>query len=354
MIMNPSHLARIPAATPSSISCAFAFAFALGSLLVCAPKVYAQSNAGTTAAAFLEIPAGARSIAMGEAYVSMADDASAMYWNPAGITRFTLNQAAFETTEWFAGTRLTYTAAAVHVGKSTIGASVYMFDGGLMDVTTLTYPDGTGEEFSVQDISLGLTYARALTESFALGITAKMVQSRIWRMRANSVALDLGFQYDMPVEGLRMGFSIRNFGNEMSLSGDNSFVRVDLDPQNAGNNDGIPGNLLLKSWDLPLIFRLGMDYALVRTLDHSVRIAADAVYPNNNANYVNAGAEYGFRNVLFLRAGMSHVFLSETYGLGRLRAGVGLRVADRIGVDYAYSERGELGGVNTISVSVLF
>lgn len=327
---------------------------AAAALLSAAPRLAAQSNAGTTAAAFLEIPAGARSIAMGEAYVSLADDASSMYWNPAGITRFRVNEAAFETTEWFAGTRLTYTAAAVKVRGSYLGASVYMFDGGLMDVTTLTYPEGTGEEFSVQDIALGLTYARALTESFSLGVTAKMVQSRIWRMRASSLALDLGFQYAMPLEGLRMGFSIRNFGSEMRLSGDNTFVRVDLDPQNAGNNDGIPGDLLLKSWDLPLIFRLGMDYTVLQTLDHRLVVAADAVYPNNNANYVNAGAEYGFRKVLFLRAGMSHLFLTDTYGLGRLRAGVGLRVADRIGVDYAYSERGELGGVNTIAVSVLF
>ena len=44
-----------------------------------------QTNVGTTSASFLEIGAGARSLAMGGAYVSLANDVSALYWNPAGI-----------------------------------------------------------------------------------------------------------------------------------------------------------------------------------------------------------------------------------------------------------------------------
>ena len=51
---------------------------------------YSQNNVATTSAAFLEIGPGARSIGMGSAYVSVADDASSIYWNPAGIA--SLNQ----------------------------------------------------------------------------------------------------------------------------------------------------------------------------------------------------------------------------------------------------------------------
>ena len=47
--------------------------------------ISAQTNVGTTSASFLEIGAGARSLAMGGAYVSLANDVSALYWNPAGI-----------------------------------------------------------------------------------------------------------------------------------------------------------------------------------------------------------------------------------------------------------------------------
>ena len=46
---------------------------------------YSQNNVATTSAAFLEIGPGARSLGMGSAYVSVANDASSLYWNPAGI-----------------------------------------------------------------------------------------------------------------------------------------------------------------------------------------------------------------------------------------------------------------------------
>jgi hypothetical protein len=329
-----------------------AFAFVWAALT--SESSMAQTQVGTTAASFIEIPAGVRSIGMGEAYVSVADETSALYWNPAGMTGMRSNQAVFETTDWFADTRLSYTGAIVKIGEHHLGANIYLFDGGTMDVTTLTYPDGTGEEFTVQDASLGLSYARRLTDDFSVGLTVKMIQSRIWRMRASSTAIDMGFQYDTPFKGLKLGFSITNFGSEMKLSGDNTFTRVDLDPQNAGNNDGIPADLLVKSWDLPLIFRLGVNQAIVDGLDHRWIVAADAVYPNNNTNYLNLGTEYIFRNVLSLRAGYSHLFLQDDYGLGHLRAGIGISVLDQIRVDYAYSDRGELGGISSIGVSLTF
>lgn len=341
---------------PTTIKAPFAPALALVPLLALGAlgQVQAQSQSGTTAVSFLEIPAGARSIGLGEAYVSLANDLSALYWNPAGITQMESNQASFETTDWFIDTRLHFSGAVIRSGDSYFGASVYMFDGGLMDVRTLTYPEGTGEEFSVMDISLGFSYARSLTENFSLGGTVKMVQSRIWRMRATSPALDLGFRYQTPLDRVQLGFAISNFGSEMRLSGDNTFTRVDLDPQNAGNNDGIPASLLTKSWDLPLIFRIGFNWIAVQTMDLNVLVAADAVYPNNNENYVNIGAEATYRRIISLRGGYSHLFLNDAFGLGHLRWGVGLTAVENVSIQYAFSERGDLGGVNTIGATIHF
>ncbi len=314
----------------------------------------AQSQVGTTASAFLEIPAGARSIGMGESHVSVADDIMSIYWNPAGITSIEGNEATFQNTEWFVDTKLYYAAAAFQFDNKVIGGFVYMFDGGNMDVRTVTFPEGTGESFSVYDISLGLTYAQRLTQSLSVGGNLKYVQNRIWRMSAGTVAMDLGFHYKMPVEGLKLGFSISNFGGEMKMEGDNSYVPVDLDPQTSGNNDGIPANLRMSSWDLPLIFRIGTNYRLFQSIDHSLVISADAIYPNNNDPHINAGAEYGFKDLFFLRGGYSHLFVTQNYAQGNLRFGGGVAVADRIGVDYAYSDRGELGSIHSIGVVLKF
>ena len=318
-------------------------------------QVHAQSQVGTTAASFLEIPVGARGTAMGQAYVSTANEVSALYWNPAGITNLETNQATFHYTDWFVDTRLNYAAAVIKINNMYIGGQLYMFDGGQMDVTTVLYPDGTGEEYSVSDISLGLSYGQKLTNTFSIGGSVKFLRSSIWRMDASTLALDLGFQYQTPLENLDMGFSISNFGGEMKMEGDNTARRIDLDPNASGNNDALLAHLKLKSWDLPLIFRIGLNYEFLANMaDHSFIVSSDAVYPNSNNNYINVGGEYGFQDLVFLRGGYSYLFLDDDYGTGHIRFGFGVKVADRIIADYSFSDRSTLGGVHMIGASVNF
>ena len=72
--------------------------------IVITTQVFAQtyvadvSKKGTTAATFLSIPQGARAMGMGGAYVSVANDPSAMYWNPAGLTKVSGIGAYFDHT----------------------------------------------------------------------------------------------------------------------------------------------------------------------------------------------------------------------------------------------------------------
>lgn len=327
----------------------------LAVLAAAAAPAQAQTKVGTTAAAFLEIGVGARNIALGEAAVSVADDVTALYWNPAGLSRLRGGEVTFQYTDWFAGSRLQYAAGAVALGSAgTVGVQLYVMDSGEMDVTTIEFEDGTGETFRVQDLALGLSYARALTDNFALGGTAKLVRSSVWRMTATALALDLGVQYDMPVDHLRMGFSIANFGSEMELTGDNTVVRVDLDPTTSGDNDGILANLDTRAWDLPLLFRIGLAYDVLRTRSTSLTLTSDALYPNNNQQYVNVGGEFGFMDLFFARAGYSNLFLDDATGQGHLRLGFGVKLADRVRADYAFADRGDLGGISTFGAAVRF
>jgi hypothetical protein len=315
--------------------------------------VNGQSKVGTTAGGFLEIGVGARGVGMGETIVAATNDVTSLYWNPAGITGIKGSEATFTHTSWIAGTTLNYAAIALEVPNiAHIGAQVYIFDSGEMEVTDIIFPDGTGENFKVQDIMIGLTAARQLTERFSIGGSVKYIQSTIWRMSASTIGLDLGMQYDTPLKNLRLGFNISNFGGEMQLFGDNTARRVDLDPSSSGTNDGLLANLAVRSWDLPLTFRLGFGYDVFRTQTHALLIVADALYPNNNDAYMNAGIEYAFNNLLFLRGGMSQIFLEDVEG--QLRAGFGLNIMNRIRADYAWSDRGLLGSTNMVGISVAF
>jgi long-subunit fatty acid transport protein len=318
-----------------------------------APSV-AQNNLGTTAVPFLEIGVGARGVGMGEAQVSSVNDVSALYWNPAAITKLGKSEVSFQHTDWFIDTQLNYAAAVFKMGYSYLGVHFYQFNGGRMQVTDLMFPEGIGEDFTVRDMSLGLSYAQSLTTNFSFGGTVKYIESMIWRTKASTIGLDLGFHYKTPFKNLNLGFAITNFGMEMQMMGDNLANRIDLDPNANGNNDGILSMLATRSWDLPLIFRIGLDYTLLSDRIHNLMLAADAVYPNNNQNYINAGMEYAFRNMVFFRAGYSNAFMADDEGLGHLRMGFGVFISNQIKVDYAFSERGILGNVNMIGASVAF
>lgn len=89
-------------------------------------SLYAQSQVGNTASSFLEIPVGARSIGMGEAYVAAVNDVSALYWNPAGVTRIDQNQVTFQNTDWFVDTRLYYAASVFKLNDVYLGISINM------------------------------------------------------------------------------------------------------------------------------------------------------------------------------------------------------------------------------------
>lgn len=329
----------------------------LGALLLAGSgsMANAQSRVGTTAGAFLGIGVGARYTAMGEAAVATADDAGALFWNPAGIVHVQGREASFQHTEWVAGTTLDYAAGVIQMGSAgAIGAHVYVFGSGEMDVTTVEFEDGTGETFRVQDVSLGLSYARRLTDAFDIGGTVKYVGSTVFRTNASAVAADIGARYQTPFDNLTLGFGIFNFGSEMRLSGDNTAIRTDLDPNTAGDNDGILASLATQSWDLPLLFRLGVAYDALRSDAIDVRVASDAYFPNDNNQYLNLGAEVTLMDTVYLRGGLSNLLLADTYGQGMMRLGAGVNIARVARVDYGFADRGDLGAVHTFGASVQF
>src|SRR4030066_1696025 len=93
-------------------------------------------KAGTSAAKFLSIGVGPRANAMGGAFTSLANDASAMYWNPAGIALIDQYQAIFTYTKLFADINLNYFGIVIPADEfGSFGVSVTALNYGEMDVT---------------------------------------------------------------------------------------------------------------------------------------------------------------------------------------------------------------------------
>ncbi len=315
------------------------------------------SKRGTTAASFLTVGQGARAAGMGSAFVAIADDASAMYWNVAGIARLENRNFMVDHTQWFAGLNYNYLAGTMSLGSfGTLGLSFIASDYGEMDVTSIIEPEGTGETFAVSDVAFSVAWAINLTDNFSIGFNPKVIYQGIWKMSGYAFGIDMGVLYDTPFEGITLGMSITNFGSKMGLDGQSAIILYDPDEESTGNNDRIPAQLETELWDLPLWFRVGISYKAIDTPMHKLRLAVDAAHPNNDYESVNVGGEYTFSDIFSIRGGYKSLFLENSEESFTVGAGFKQRFLGNVSVqfDYSYADFGRLGDTQKFSMVVKF
>lgn len=324
------------------------------------PEAGAQnvSRAGTTAAPFLEIGVGPRAAALGGAFTATADDATALYWNPAGLAQMGAGEVVSAHSEWLTDVSHDYLGVAVPFGGGVVGASVTLLGVPEMLVRTELNQEGTGETFDAADLALGVSYGRQITDRFSLGGSVKYIEQRIWHSTATAVAVDLGtrFQTDF-FGGLTIGAAISNFGTDLQLDGRDLRTFVDPDPTQDGTNGEVPADYALDTWSLPLDFKIGVVSRPVQSRMNQLTVSVDALHPSSNYESVNVGAEYGFRERVFFRGGFQGLFLPEREG--GLALGLGVRqplpYPDGMAkLDYAFRDGGRLGRVHTVGLSLTF
>ena len=315
------------------------------------------SNVATTAASFLDIGIGARSLSMGGAFVAIADDPTALYWNPAGIVSIERPMAHFYHSPWIADVQFNHSAVVVPLDRSSsFGFFITSVTMDEMQVRTVKSPQGTGEYFSVSNVALAGSYARRLTDRFSFGVNMKFIQEKIWHMNAGGLAVDLGSLFITKNSGLRIGMSVSNFGGKISMDGYDTEVDYDIDETMYGNNDKIDASLNSMDWPLPLVFRAGVSKDVVQSDIHKLTLAADAIHPNNNVEYINLGFEYILRNMISIRGGQAF------YGMDKskqgLTFGVGLNYqiprGPIINFDYVYRDIGVFDNIPGYSLNIIF
>lgn len=323
--------------------------------------LYAQTSTsitqvGTSAAAFLNIQVGARGMAMGGAFVASANDATALYWNPAGIARLPKGEAAVMHTNWLADTNFDFGAVVIPLGFGAIGASITSLTTGDMEVRTVEMPEGTGEFFSANDIAAGLSFAMNLTDRFSLGFTGKLIRSSIFNESANSFAVDIGTMFTTGLNGMRIGVSLLNLGTDMQLSGRDLILLVDPAPLKDGSNDRIVSNLRTDSFSLPLLLRVGVAMDFLKTEDRRLTIAVDGTNPSDGAEGVNLGAEYSWHKSVFFRGGYQSLFVDNSEAGLTLGGGFRFKLLDKSSLkfDYAWADFGRFNNIQRFSIGIEF
>ena len=289
---------------------------------------------GTFDGQFLKIGIGARAAAMGGAFVAVADDASALYWNAAGIARIDADrsQLQFNHAIWPADMKFTQLGYVFHTKRipGAIGVSLRSLYMNPMVETTAYQPDptvGTGQTFDAGYMAAGLTYARSFTDKFSAGITANFIHEGLADLSQNTYAFDLGTLYDVGTMGMRIGMAISSMGTDVTF-----IERVAR---------------------LPSVFRIGTSATLLQTADQRLIGSFEFSHPPDNSERLNVGAEYGFHNYVFLRGGYN-----VNYDAEGVAGGMGFRFpvsfAGTADFDYAYTDMKALGSAHRFSLKFAF
>ncbi len=300
------------------------------------------SKTGTTAAKFLSIGIGPRANAMGGAFSAVSNDATAMYWNPAGIGDITEYQGVFNYTKLFADINLSYFGVVVPFGDvGTIGFNISALNFGEMEITTELEPEGIGTTFSASSYAFGISFARHITDKFVIGANFKYIRENIFNSYADGFAIDIGTIFLTPFWGIKFASAISNFGTKMQIRGDDLLVRYDQDPTTSGNNETVDAFLSTDQFELPLRLQIGISREFEISDANKFLMAIDANYPNDNKQWVNIGGELNlFNNLISLRGGYKTLFLEDSQEGLTLGFGLNYKLQDSFGVrvDYAYQK----------------
>lgn len=317
--------------------------FCIG-LLFLSP-LYAINKTAQTGLQFLKVDVGARAAAMGGSYVMVGDDATAMFYNPAGMAKMDNNVDFFVTrTEWLAD--ISYNAGAV--AKSfgtlgTVGISYIAADYGEMMGTM--YDGSTEQGYSTTGVldvgaySIGISYAKAMTNKFTIGGQIKYCAQNLgsnllsngstMENKVGGMAYDFGTMFYPGFKSFRLGMSIRNFSPE--------FEYVE------------------EGFELPLTFALGfaMDVLdLMGDHENQLLVSLDATHPRDYSERIHLGAEYLFMDMIALRGGYKFNYDNEglTAGVGFQKDVGGLF----LNIGYSYSESEYFDAVSRVSFGLAF
>jgi long-subunit fatty acid transport protein len=297
-------------------------------LLLAAPhEAAAQDKVGTTGMQFLEIGVSPRADALGGAFTAIADDASAVYYNPAGMVQLENIQLMISHIDYPVDISYNFVGLVLplRVG-GVIGLGFYGLDAGDIPRTTYSFPYGDGTTFGAKDYALSVSYGRYLTDRFSVGMTFKIVDELLEIERASGWAADVGTIYNTGFRNFKITMMISNFGPNMKH--------------------------ISEDFPLPIDFRFGGAVDVLDNHNHRATLALEGSHPSDNRERYTAGIEYTFNEFALFRIG--NRFERD---LGGLSVGGGLRF-DVLGVgarlDYGYQDFGALDNVPRYSLTLDF
>jgi hypothetical protein len=307
-------------------------------------------RAGISAFQSLKIGVGARGASMGESFVAVANDASSLFWNPAGLVQFDDNQVFASHTDYVVDIGHEFLGVVYHLSPGdAVGGSVSSLHMAQMEITTETQPGGTGRFFTFGDVSISATYAKRMTEQFSFGATLRYAEETLDVLKMRSWMVDIGTFYWTGISSIRFAVVISNFGNDVAPKG--SVKPWDGEPVTE-----------FQSFSLPTVFRFGVAFEPLQTDEQRLTTSIQLNHPNDNSEHFRLGVEWAWHETLFLRAGVKRTIGQRIFGEDEtsdeafsVGTGFSAPVAfSRVMADYAYVDYSRLGPVHRFSLGFTF
>lgn len=308
-----------------------------------ARALFREGDAGTSSAQFLRLGADARAAGMGEAVRAVAEDATATYWNPAGLASLRTRHVSFSHAALYQGVFHDFAAYAQPIPSriggrrerelranqlGSIGVAILYLNAGKIGEVDNTGVS-TGDNFTPQDAAFMAAWGLPLNRWFDIGLGGKLVHSRI-KGSASTGAFDMGAR-----ARLRLGSVPWTI---------------------AAGAHNLGGALRFVKEDNPLPFAFTFANSL-RPLKNWT-VALDLTAPRDGRPYPSVGSEY--RAVLdpalsaALRLGwQGRTTSGDLDGFTGITAGGGITY-NRLTFDYAWSPFGALGDAHRIGLSIRF
>lgn len=343
-----------------------------------------NSGAGTTAAEFLLMGAGARGMAIGPAFAALTRDVESLYYNPAGLPLLDGMQVGLTMMPYFADTNYLWGGVAMPLagGEYGFGISFTNFGFNEVPVYTETDPDGaSGVTYGVSETAIGLSFAHAFIDRFTGGFTFKLISDKLGQTTATGVALDVGTNYHAELAGrpIAMAFVIQNLGTTLKHSGaglDFAQLPVSPDPSFPSQPvDPIPSRYQTQSSAIPVVFRVGVAYDAISAGANRLSLLGEFNEYYNNASSFGFGSEFAWTpeempfsaalrgsysyqpdNNLSGQEETRYSGYTDVDGAGMdglaLGAGLAFNLGESYGVkvDYAWRNFGVLGARNVFTV----
>lgn len=264
----------------------------LGTLL--APRS-GQASPGQAGFSFLKLGIGARPMGMGSAYVALADDPTAVYWNPAGLAGAEGAQVAVMHNEWIQDFRQEFAAVSRSFSQGTAALGISGFY-----TSEFEKRDDVGNligHFGFNDIAVTGAFARRLTRQADGGLAVKFIREMIDQETATAIAVDMGGRYRIGESGLTLAAALQNVG------GDAKFIS--------------------ESFSLPRTFRAGAAFSRpIPSAQGKGTLSAEFRKSRGDDSRFHVGGELEVKEHVALRAGAKFGYDEETlsFGLGLIRS----------------------------------